>query len=146
VLVVVTNQSGIARGLYREAEYRAFTAAMLGRLADRGVEIAAVYQCPYHPTEGLGPYRRDHPWRKPNPGMLTDAARALDLDLAASVLVGDGARDIAAARRAGVGAAVRIAPPHAADRDEGAPDAVLDSVAAAAAWFERRFPPARGER
>jgi histidinol phosphatase-like enzyme len=71
--------------------------------------------------------------------MLLDAARALGLDLAASVLIGDGARDMVAARRAGVGAALRIAPATEPGRAEGAPDAVLDSVAAALAWFEARF-------
>jgi D-glycero-D-manno-heptose 1,7-bisphosphate phosphatase len=139
LLVIVTNQAGIGRGYYTEAEYRRFTAEMLGKFAAAGLAIAAVYHCPFHP-DGVGPYRREHPWRKPNPGMLLDAARALDLDLAASALIGDGARDMAAARRAGLGTAVRIASPDAADRQEGAPDAVLDSVGAALAWFEERFP------
>jgi D-glycero-D-manno-heptose 1,7-bisphosphate phosphatase len=148
LLVIVTNQSGIGRGLYTEAEYRRFTGEMLSRLRREGIEIAAVYHCPYHPEAGIGPYRRDHSWRKPNPGMLIDAARSLDLDLAGSVLVGDAARDILAARRAGVGTAVRIAPPRGAapgagDLAEGTPDAVLDSVAAAAAWLKARFAGAR---
>ena len=143
LLVIVTNQSGIGRGLFTEAGYRAFTQEMLARLGAEGVEIAAVYHCPYHPTAGIGLYRRDHPWRKPNPGMLLDAARALDLDLAASVLIGDGARDIVAARRAGVGTALRLAPTDAPDRSEGAPEAIMASVAEASAWFEARYPPAR---
>jgi D-glycero-D-manno-heptose 1,7-bisphosphate phosphatase len=138
-LVIVTNQAGIARGYYTEADYRRFTAAMLEKFDAAGVAIAAVYHCPFHP-EGLGPYRREHPWRKPNPGMLLDAARTLALDLAASVLIGDGARDMVAARRAGIGAAVRIARGAEADRAEGAPDAILDSVGAALAWFDARFP------
>jgi D-glycero-D-manno-heptose 1,7-bisphosphate phosphatase len=142
LLVIATNQAGIARGRFTEAQYREFTAEMLSRLRAAGIEIAAVYHCPFHP-EGIGPYRRDHAWRKPNPGMLLDAARALGLDLSASILIGDGVRDIVAARRAGVGTALRIAPPQAPDRAEGAPDAVLDSVAAALAWFVSRFPHAR---
>jgi D-glycero-D-manno-heptose 1,7-bisphosphate phosphatase len=139
VLVVITNQSGIGRGHYTEAAYRVFMAEMLARLRAAGIDIAAVYHCPFHP-EGAGLYRRDHPWRKPNPGMLLDAARTLDLDLPASVLIGDGARDMAAARRAGVGTALRIAAPGQPDCDAGAPDAVLDSVGAALAWFAARFP------
>jgi D-glycero-D-manno-heptose 1,7-bisphosphate phosphatase len=138
-LVVATNQSGIGRGLFTEAAYRRFTEALLARLAAEGVRLAAVYHCPYHPTEGIGAYRRDHPWRKPNPGMLLDAARALGLDLGASLLVGDGARDIVAARRAGIGTAIRIAARNAADRAEGGPDAVLSSVVEAAAWLAARF-------
>lgn len=139
LLVIVTNQSGIGRGRYTEAEYRAFTTEMLRKFGAAGLQIAAVYHCPFHP-EGVGPYRRDHSWRKPNPGMLLDAARTLALDLGGSILIGDGARDIAAARRAGVGSALRIAAPGAPDRHEGAPDAVLDSVGAALAWFRARFP------
>ncbi|MGH7005966.1 MAG: D-glycero-alpha-D-manno-heptose-1,7-bisphosphate 7-phosphatase [Alphaproteobacteria bacterium] len=142
-LVIATNQSGIGRGLFTEADYRVFTGEMLRRLQAEGIAIAAVYHCPYHPSEGIGPYRRDHPWRKPKPGMLLDAARALSLDLAVSALVGDGARDIEAARAAGIGTAIRVAPLEAADRGAGAPDAVLDNVAAAASWFAARFPPAR---
>ncbi|MCW5770431.1 MAG: HAD family hydrolase [Rhodospirillaceae bacterium] len=143
LLVIVTNQSGIGRGLYTEADFRRFTEAMSAAYRAEGVEFAAVYACPFHPTEGVGPYRRDHPWRKPAPGMLLDAARDLGLDLAASVMLGDGGRDIVAARAAGVGIAVRVAPPAATDPNAGNPDAVLDSVAAALAWFETRFPLAR---
>lgn len=143
LLVVVTNQSGIGRGLYTEAEFRRFMAAMCAAYRAEGVAFAAIYHCPYHPSEGVGRYRRDHPWRKPAPGMILDAARSLGLDLAASVMVGDGARDIVAARRAGVGTALRVAAAGATDRDEGRPDAVLDSVAAALAWFEARFPQIR---
>ena len=114
-LVVVTNQSGIARGYFTEADYRVFTAAMLARLATEGVPIAAVYHCPYHPEATVAAYRREHPWRKPAPGMILAAAGELGLDLSASVMVGDSGRDIVAARAAGVGAALRIADADAAD-------------------------------
>jgi D-glycero-D-manno-heptose 1,7-bisphosphate phosphatase len=137
-LVVATNQSGIGRGYYTEAAFRQFTAAMLSQLRQQSIAIAAVYACPFHPTEGIGPYRRQHPWRKPEPGMLLDAVRSLGLDLAASALVGDGARDILAARAGRVGTAIRIAPADAADREAGAPDVIVPSVAAAAAWFAAR--------
>jgi D-glycero-D-manno-heptose 1,7-bisphosphate phosphatase len=140
-LVVATNQSGIGRGRFTEAEFRRFTEAMLATFGAQGAAFAAVYSCPFHPTEGVGCYRRDHPWRKPAPGMLLDAGRSLGLDLAASVMIGDGGRDIVAARRAGIGTAIRIAPADAADRDAGRPDTVVDSVGAALAWFTARFPP-----
>lgn len=137
-LVIATNQAGIGRGYYSEAEYRRFTAAMLAQFGAAGVAITAVYHCPFHP-DGTGPYGCEHPWRKPNPGMLRDAVRTLGLDLAASIAIGDGARDIEAARRAGIGTAVRVAAPGAPDRGAGAPDAVLDSVGAALAWFAARY-------
>ena len=138
-LVIATNQSGIGRGIFTEAAYRVFTAAMLKRLEAEGIAIAAVYHCPFHPEATLAEYRRDHPWRKPHPGMLIDAARTLALDLGSSAMVGDGARDIAAARAAGVGTALRIAPKDAPDRLAGDPDAVVETVALAAAWFAERF-------
>lgn len=142
-LVIATNQSGIGRGLFAEEDYRVFTAALMARFAAEGVAIAAAYHCPFHPTAGIGPYRRDHPWRKPHPGMLLDAARTLGLDLAGSVMIGDGARDMLAARAAGVGTAIRIAAAGAPGRDAGNPEAIFTTVAETAAWFAARFPPAR---
>ncbi len=102
-LVVVTNQAGIGRGYYTEAEYQRLTAWMLGEFRARGINLDAVYHCPYHPTAGIGDYRRESFDRKPNPGMLLKARDALGLDLPRSVLIGDKASDIAAGRAAGVG-------------------------------------------
>lgn len=106
-IVVATNQSGIGRGLFGEADYAALTDWMRGEFARHGVTIAAAYHCPDHPTAGIGPYRRDNPWRKPGPGMILQAAADLSLDLARSWTVGDRDRDIAAGRAAGVGRLVR---------------------------------------
>jgi D-glycero-D-manno-heptose 1,7-bisphosphate phosphatase len=109
-IVIATNQAGIGRGLYGEAEYAAlrdFIAAEFGR---RGIAIAAAYHCPDHPTEGVGVYRRENPWRKPGPGMILQAAIDLDLDLAASWMVGDKESDIRAGRTAGVGRLLRYDP------------------------------------
>lgn len=115
-LAVVTNQSGIARGLYSEAQYQELTGWMRRRFAAEGAPLAAVLHSPFHP-EGVWPeYRRDSFWRKPAPGMLLEAAARLGLDLAASLLIGDHARDLEAARRAGVGRRVFVgAPPADAD-------------------------------
>lgn len=101
-LVVVTNQSGIARGLYSTAEFHALMSWMRAEFAAEGAALDAVYHCPYHPTHGLGEWRREHEDRKPGPGMLLRAARDLDLDLARSLLVGDRCSDIAAANAAGL--------------------------------------------
>lgn len=102
-LVVVTNQSGIGRGYYSEADFQALTTWMKERFASEGVTIAAVYHCPYHPKEGVGEYRKDSFDRKPNPGMLLRAAQDLDLDLSASAMIGDRLSDMQAASAAGVG-------------------------------------------
>lgn len=101
-LVVVTNQSGIARGLYTTAQFEALMTWMRAAFAAEGVTLDAVYHCPYHPEQGLGEFRREHADRKPSPGMLLRAAADLPLQLAQSILVGDRCTDIAAANCAGL--------------------------------------------
>ncbi len=101
-LVVVTNQSGIARGLYTEQDFAELMAWMRAELARDGVHLDAVYHCPYHPEHGVGRYRREHADRKPSPGMLLRAAADLSLELGRSLLVGDRCSDIAAANGAGL--------------------------------------------
>jgi D-glycero-D-manno-heptose 1,7-bisphosphate phosphatase len=109
-IVIATNQSGIGRGFYAEADFAEVMGWMRGEFARHGVTIAAVYHAADHPTEGIGDYRRDTPWRKPGPGMVLQAAADLSLDLARSWLVGDKPDDMAAGRAAGVGTLVRYDP------------------------------------
>lgn len=101
-LVIVTNQSGIARGLYSTEQFQDLMTWMRAQLRAEGMEIDAVYHCPYHPVHGLGEWRREHQDRKPGPGMLLRAAKDLNLSLADSLLVGDRCSDIAAANAAGL--------------------------------------------
>jgi D-glycero-D-manno-heptose 1,7-bisphosphate phosphatase len=101
-LVVVTNQSGIARGLYTTADFEALMHWMSLQFAQEGIALTAVYHCPYHPTHGVGEYQRESEDRKPAPGMILRAARDHNLDLAKSLLVGDRCSDIAAANAAGL--------------------------------------------
>lgn len=112
-LVVVTNQAGIGRGLYGEADFERLTAWMCERFADEGAPIDAVYHCPAHPTAGIGAYRVDSPRRKPNPGMILEARDALGLDLDASILLGDKPSDLEAGLAAGVGLNLWLAGPGA---------------------------------
>jgi D-glycero-D-manno-heptose 1,7-bisphosphate phosphatase len=100
-LVVVSNQSGIARGLYSTPQYEELTAWIRAELLRENVVLDAVYCCPYHP-EGLGEYRREHEDRKPGPGMLLRAARELGVELAQSLMVGDRCSDVGAANAAGL--------------------------------------------
>jgi D-glycero-D-manno-heptose 1,7-bisphosphate phosphatase len=102
-VIVATNQSGIGRGLFDEAAYQHLTHWMCERFRAEQAPIARVYHCPHHPEHGVGDFRRDHPWRKPNPGILLQAKIDFDLDLAQCVLIGDRDSDIAAAAAAGVG-------------------------------------------
>lgn len=108
LIVVVTNQAGIGRGYYTEADFEHLTTWMVGAFRQRGVDIARVYHCPYHPTEGVGEYRRESFDRKPHPGMLLKARDEMGLDLAASVFVGDKDSDMAAGLAAGVGHLIKL--------------------------------------
>lgn len=101
-LVVVTNQSGIARGLYTEAQFETLMAWMREEFLRRGVALDAVYFCPFHPEHGVGEYQREHEDRKPGTGMLRRAAKDLRVELGASVMVGDRCTDILAANAAGL--------------------------------------------
>ncbi len=110
-LVVVTNQSGIARGFFTVQDFNLLMEWMRLEFAREGVRLDAIYYCPYHPELGIGEYKRDHEDRKPSPGMLRRAARDLDLDLSQSVLVGDRCTDVAAANAAGLAEAFLISGP-----------------------------------
>lgn len=104
-LVVVTNQAGVGRGKFTEEDVDAVhqrIAALVDEQADAVGLIDRFYYCPYHPEATVGEYRRDHPWRKPNPGMLLQAARDMGLDLSHSWMIGDQERDVIAGRAAGV--------------------------------------------
>jgi D-glycero-D-manno-heptose 1,7-bisphosphate phosphatase len=105
-LAVVTNQAGIGRGYYGEAEFCVLMDWMKGEFARAGAPLAGIYHCPYHPTDGIGDYRRDSEYRKPRPGMLLQAAADLGLDLTRSWCVGDKESDIEAGRAAGIGTLV----------------------------------------
>jgi D-glycero-D-manno-heptose 1,7-bisphosphate phosphatase len=101
-LIVVTNQSGIARGMYSEADFHALMEWMAAELEREQVKVDGVYFCPYHPEHGVGEYRREHEDRKPGTGMLLRASREHGLELAQSVMVGDRCSDVAAANAAGL--------------------------------------------
>ena len=100
---VVTNQSGVGRGYYPEADVLALHARMEADLAATGARIDAFYHCPFHPEALEDRYRHpDPPDRKPNPGMLLRAMADWPVDAARSVMVGDKAIDLEAGQRAGV--------------------------------------------
>jgi histidinol-phosphate phosphatase family protein len=102
-LVVISNQSGIARGLISEREAEAVHAAFIAAFAAEGVTFAGCYYCPHAPEGGCT-------CRKPAPGLIVEAARELGLDLRRSVMLGDKASDVEAGRAAGCGYVVRFGP------------------------------------
>lgn len=97
-VLVVTNQSAIARGWIDDAGLAAIHARLIDELASHGARLDAIRHCPHHPTEGVGALRVACRCRKPAPGMLIDLAAEHGIDLTRSWLVGDAARDIEAAR------------------------------------------------
>ncbi len=108
-VVVVTNQSGIARGYYDWSGFRAVQTALTSMLADAGAHLDAVLACAYH-AEGKEPLRiAAHPWRKPQPGMIVAAAERMNLDLSRSWIVGDKADDLATGAAAGLAGGTLLA-------------------------------------
>lgn len=111
-VVIITNQAGIAHGLYGWPEFIEVQDFITARLAEGGASIDAVYACAHHPN-GIGAYAHpDHPARKPRPGMLLKAAAELGLDLRLSWIVGDKVSDLEAGRAAGLAGGVHVLTGH----------------------------------
>lgn len=138
-LVLVTNQAGVARGVFPES----FLAEAHGWLRDRfaagGVRFDGIYYCPHHPDATLPEYRLRCECRKPRPGMALQAARDLDLDLSRSFVVGDKWLDMGLANASGArGVLVRTgygAMEEANPKTDVRADAIVDHVHAAATWI-----------
>jgi D-glycero-D-manno-heptose 1,7-bisphosphate phosphatase len=130
-LIVITNQSGIARGLYSEADYLLFSAHMEVRLRAEGVSLDAVEYCPHLPDAVVARYRLDCDCRKPRPAMLQRAATRIGVDLAESLVVGDRRADIEAGRAAGAGRCFLVRSGHTlSPQDELLADGVYLDLAA----------------
>jgi heptosyltransferase-2 len=133
-LVVVTNQSGVGRGIVTLKDLEAIHARLQGLLEQEGAALDAIYFCPHHPNDGCR-------CRKPNVGMVERAVSELQLDLQRSYLIGDHARDIQLANR--VGAKAILLTPASVDAqtldrlkaEQALPDAVAKSMAEAADWI-----------
>lgn len=132
-VVVLTNQSGVARGYLDETMLRKIHRLLLTRLARRGAAIDAVYFCPHHPDEGEPPYRKACDCRKPGKGMLHRAVRDLGIRIEGSVVVGDHERDVQLASGTPL-QSVRIAP-RGKTRGPSEADAVVPTLARAVDWI-----------
>lgn len=106
LVVVVTNQSGVARGYYGEDDVRRLHRHMDELLARAGARVDAYYYCPHHPDSGAGEYRMECGCRKPLPGMLLQAASELGIDLSESWMIGDKSVDVESGIAAGCSTAL----------------------------------------
>lgn len=100
--IVITNQSGVARGMFGEEEVRALHEHMNKELGAIGAHIDAFYYCPHHPEAAVSAYRKDCSCRKPKSGLIEQACRDFSIDLARSLMVGDSSRDVECGEGAGV--------------------------------------------
>ena len=138
-VVIVTNQAGIARGIFKETFVAEAHCHIRERLAAGGARIDAFYYCPHYPTGTVERYRAVCDCRKPQPGLLRRAAADLDIDLAQSFVVGNRWHDLAAGQAVGArGVLVRTG---LGKRDEWKPEpgtaaaAIADNLMDAAAWI-----------
>ncbi len=137
-LVVVTNQSGVARGYFPESRVHEVHAHLDGLLARGGARIDGYYHCPHFPALSDSPFAIDCDCRKPKPGLALRAARDLDLDLSRSFVVGDKWTDIGLARAVGAtGVLVEAGNTAAADAPPSGliADAIVTNLIEAASWI-----------
>jgi D-glycero-D-manno-heptose 1,7-bisphosphate phosphatase len=97
LIIVITNQAGIAKGLYTEEDFLKLTEWMKSEFSERGISISEVYHCPHHP-DFTGPCA----CRKPEPGMIFQGVKDFNLDISQCILIGDKESDLEAGRRAGI--------------------------------------------
>src|SRR5512145_1749179 len=139
--VVVTNQAGVAKGLFSEKFVRDVNDRIQGLFIEYGAQIDRFYYCPHHPSEGVDPYRKICDCRKPEPGLLQQAAQDLDIDLARSYMIGDHLRDVETARRVGA-KGILVTTGHGADQLKTSgitaanqPDYVAKNILEAVDWI-----------
>lgn len=144
LVIVATNQAGVARGYFDESLIGAVHERIRSRIEAGGGRIDAFYYCPHHPHEGQPPYRKDCDCRKPRPGMLLRAAREHDIDLQRSYMIGDSLADLGAAAGAGtvpihlLTGYGRGLVEHHADRFTVRPQHTADDLLEAVRWILER--------
>jgi len=102
LIVVVTNQSGVARGYYSEEDVKTLHDYLDRRVEEVGGRVDGYYYCPHHPEKGIGEYKKNCNCRKPEPGMFLQAKEDLDIDFENSIMIGDKMTDVDAGRRLGM--------------------------------------------
>lgn len=120
-VIVITNQSGIARGLYSEEDLQVVHQAMDSMLRTSNASILAYYYCPHHPTDGVAPYVKDCECRKPKAGMLLNAKAKYGFDLRRSFVVGDKCIDVETGKSVGA-VSIQVATGYGAAEKDGCSD------------------------
>ncbi len=135
-VLVVTNQSAIARGFLSEDELKRIHVELRRQLSSCGAALDGIYYCPHHPTEGLGPYRLTCDCRKPNGGLARQAAEELNLDLRRSYVVGDQSSDMEMAARIGAkGVLIDTRASHNTEQKSESSSLVVNDLWEAAEWI-----------
>ncbi len=144
--VVVTNQAGVAKGFFNEEFVRLINGRIQAVMIEKGAVIDRFYFCPHHPSEGIDPYRMICKCRKPEPGLLTQAAVDLDIDLARSYMIGDHLRDVETAHRVGA-KGILIMTGHGSDQIQteqinslNRPDHIAADILEAVHWILKDHP------
>lgn len=142
--IVITNQSGVARGYFEETQIKAIHEKMCAEMAAHGARLDAIYYCPHHPEGTVPLYRQDCRCRKPGPDMALRAAEAFDLDLSTSYVIGDRYGDIQLAHNIGARAILLLTgygrEEYALNRHtwKAPPDHIAENLLTAVEWILSR--------
>jgi D-glycero-D-manno-heptose 1,7-bisphosphate phosphatase len=136
-VIIISNQSGVARGILNEAMLQSIDKTMHRKILNGGAHIDGSYYCPHHPEHGVYPYRQYCECRKPHPGLIKKATREHEIDLSKSFMVGDKATDIETGKRAGVKTLFVLSGRGAEETKElkEKPDHLADNLPEAAEWI-----------
>jgi D-glycero-D-manno-heptose 1,7-bisphosphate phosphatase len=135
-VIIVTNQAGVARGYFTEDTVKEINRYTQESLAKQGAFIDKIYYCPHHAEGTIEEYKKDCNWRKPNPGMIEEAAREFEIDLENSFAIGDKSIDIEAGRRAGCKAILLASKGHPNKEGEiPLPDHIATDLYEAVQWL-----------
>ncbi len=137
-VIVISNQSGVARGMFGEDMLQAINKTLQKHLLSKGAFVDDIYYCPHHSEHGEYPYRRECDCRKPGIGLFKKAAKRHDIDLAKSFMIGDHARDIEAGHKAGT-KSILVLTGHEIEKDcKDKPEHVAKDLLEAVKWILKK--------